>query len=156
MYTILVITMKTRNLALSALIFASGVIASNRVQHAIANFRSNEPVPYVHVRYTRDSAFVNNERVFANRIGEARCDWQDIMSDERLQYTLSEMQQNNQVIPNYLRNAPAEDIKHFTYASLAQLARRAGNTVSMQVDSMRISLGYRWDMNWNQNTENAR
>jgi len=140
--------MKLKSIIFGTALFATGVLSGNRVKHELVSMKAAEHIPLVTVHYTKEGAYVNGQKVYENRIGEARCDWDSIEAPMREHYALSEFQKNPRVIGDYLRDSPSEDQRRFVYFGLVQLARKAGSTVAAEADSLRAELGYRWNMPW--------
>ena len=140
--------MKLRSIVFGTALFAAGVSSADRVRHKLASMQTKEHVPTVSVRYSGGAAFVNGLRVYDDRIGEARCDWDSIDAGMREHYALSEFQQNPRAIADYLRDSPSEDRRRFVYFGLVQMARDAESSVAAELDSLRANLGIRAELPW--------
>lgn len=137
--------MALKHLVAGAACFAAGVMTSNALRHTAANFIADTSVPRVEVSYTKRGTFVNGERVYDNRLGDARCDWNGLSLLEQSDLVLEHLQTNRQTLTEYLHQAPDEDQQHLAYASLVQLASRNGSSVRVETERMRDAVGFRWD-----------
>lgn len=141
--------MSLKHIVIGTTIFTAGVLTSNHVRHGIATFIANTAVPAVSVTYGRSGTYVNGQKVDSlGRVGGARCDWDELEATRRKQFVLHEFAQNKDLANTYLAQLSTQDQMNTAYRAMVILARKAGGTVTDQMQDMKDAIGFRADVHY--------
>lgn len=141
--------MGLRNIIVTTALVSGALAYGNNIKRGAMHFISGNNLPAVNVDYRFSGTYVNGERVDAQgRVGGPRCDWNEIEIGQQEYLVYSALQRNPAMLNRYIRDSPTQDQRNIAYISLLSLARRAGNSVSEQVQTMRDALGFRWELQY--------
>jgi hypothetical protein len=116
--------MAIRHLLAGAAIFSIGTCYGERIRHTAMNLVAPDPIPYARVDYSTNGTYVNGERVYPGRIGEARCDWRDLSNETREHLALEMIEQNQEIVTAYIARLPTRERLRLAYSSLGSVARQ--------------------------------